>query len=481
MKQSLTYIALFVYLFLATWQADAQRGIQADVRIFEYQTPDDEQFAEIYVAVLISSLKSDSSQLKKGVDMTLIVKKDGQISQADKYTLSGEERSAKDFYHILRLGIQPASYEFQIELVDLVDSTNRTIRSFSREIQVPSSQVTISSLQLLGNVTTAEEFDPNAKNGLLMEPLKFQYLNSNYDRLRAYCEIYKTDQLALGKYLLRYDIIHHGPLRADTVLTRYKRRPASAADPVMIQELNDTTWASGKYELVIHALDFDQNILAQTSADFVVSNPNFNNSEFAEEDDISKSFAGELTDEELNYSLRALAPKVNSQDVGRLNEMILNGSRESRMAFLYRFWEYSAPIDPKHGYLEYMNVVRAIDNMYFDGLGRGFETDRGYIYLKYGQPDHQISIEDEPTAPPYEIWTYTEFPATKQNNVKFVFYNPASTSYELLHSNARGEINDPQWLLKLYRNSPEDVIGNPIDARQVRNNWNRRAEEYFNE
>ena len=254
--------------------------------------------------------------------MTLIVKEDGQIAQADKYTLAGPTSSTKDFYHILRVGVQPASYEFQIELVDLMDSLNQTTRVITRAFKLPTNQVAISSIQLLGNVTTAKESDPNSKNGLLMEPLKFQYLNSNYDRLRAYCEIYKTEQLDLGKYLLRYDVIHERPVGQDTVLSRYKRRSSVVVDPILVQELNDTSWTSGKYQLVIYALDFDQNILAQASTDFVISNPKSLTKELVDESDISMSFVGKISDDDLNYALRALAPKVHSQDVGRLNEMI---------------------------------------------------------------------------------------------------------------------------------------------------------------
>ena len=481
MIRNLAYIVLFGFLLLTCWSASGQRGIEADVRLFEYQTPDDEQFAELYIGILTSSLTSDSLTTNSGVDVTITIKKDGQISKADKYHLSGSKDATKDFYHIQRIGVQPGVYDIEVELTDRLDPTNRTSRLVTRTFEPLKNQVTISSIQLLGNVTSAEENNPNAKNGLVMEPLKFQYLNNNYDRFRAYVEVYKTDYIESGKYLVRYDLIHDGPLGADTVLTRYKRRIANAVDPILIQELTDTTWPSGKYQFVLHALDFDQQILSSASTGFVFSNPGAVKKEMVSEADLSRSFVGNINDEDLNYALRALAPKVHAQDVGRLNEMISSGSRESRMAFLYRFWEYYTPLDPELGYMEYMKVVGAIDNMYYDGLGHGFETDRGYIYLKYGQPDDLISIQDEPTAPPYEIWTYNDFPATKQNNVKFVFYNPASTTYELLHSNARGEVNDPQWLIKLYRNSPEDVIGNQIDSRSVKDNWNRRAAEYFNE
>ncbi len=481
------YIVLsFIFFSLSIFISDSngllgQSEVQADIRLFTFETPDEETFLELYIGVLSSSLSSQEDNQTKGVDVTLLVRSEDKITLVDKYRLTTSDTSNKDFYHIERIGMKPGTYDFQIELTDIADTANTLKKSIQETILPPHSTVAFSSVQLLGNVSKASEHDKKAKNGLIMEPLKFEFLNSNYDRLLVYCEIYRTARVTEGYYLLRYDLIHERNGIPDTVLTRYKRRTASEIDPFLLREKNDTAWASGKYKLTLHALDFDQRILGSAQVEFILSNPGARQYQPEHPGLLSSSFVNQLSDDEINYSLRSLTPKVNPQDVERLNNLINSDDRESQLSFLHGFWSLYSPLDPETGYNEYMKVVRAIDQMYFDGFGRGFETDRGYIYLKYGQPDHLISIEDEPTAPPYEIWTYTEFPATKQNNVKFVFYNPASTTYELLHSNARGEINEPRWLIKLYSGSPEDVIGNQIDARNVKDYWNRRAAEYFND
>ena len=132
-----------------------------------------------------------------------------------------------------------------------------------------------------------------------------------------------------------------------------------------------------------------------------------------------------------------------------------------------------------------MEVARAVDNQFNSGLGHGFESDRGFIFLKYGRPTNLISVSDEPDAAPYEIWFYDQFPFTNQSDVKFLFYNPsyADGQYQLLHSNARGEINDPGWQIKLYQNiDPRDIIGNDhLNASEVRDGNNRNAARYFND
>ncbi len=472
MKHILVVIA-FLYAFSIT----AQDQIQADVRLFTFDLLDGTHLVEVYVCVISASLLNIDNQDNISVDVKLIVRSGASITSADRYTLSQAKTANKDFYHIQRVQLNPGTYEFEVELTDGGDAERKLTKKLNLKLDEKGDDVSISSLQLLANVETDYGNNAMAKNGLLMEPLKFQYLSSNHKKFQAYAEVYNTDHQFDGDYIVKYDIIHESSDRTDTLLTRYKRRKSCSIDPYLISEVNDTNWASGKYIFSFAVMDFEQNIMAVERSTFVLSNPRSAESEGT----MSQSFVARLSDEDLNYALKAIAPKVNTLDIERLNNLISKGSRLSRESFLYRFWSLYSPINPEAMYLEYMEVAKAIDNMYYDGLGYGFETDRGYIYLKYGRPDEQISIENEPTAPPYEIWVYADFPSTRQNNVKFVFYNPAATTYELLHSNARGEINDPQWLMKLYRNSPQDFIGNTIDGREVQDNWGRRAAEIFAE
>jgi hypothetical protein len=137
--------------------------------------------------------------------------------------------------------------------------------------------------------------------------------------------------------------------------------------------------------------------------------------------------------------------------------------------------------DPQQAYVDYMEIANYADQVFKSGLGHGFETDRGMIYLRYGAPNDVVSVEDEPSAPPYEIWIYYAFPVTGQNNVKFLFYSPElANSYELLHSTCENEINNPAWEQILYRDAlSETSSGDLIDARPVADNFVRRAREYF--
>ena len=80
------------------------------------------------------------------------------------------------------------------------------------------------------------------------------------------------------------------------------------------------------------------------------------------------------------------------------------------------------------------------------------------------------------------IWIYNKIEKTNQSNAKLLFYNPdlAGSDFRLLHSTVRGERNNPRWEPELYKRAATEIIGNnTIDATRVRDNFHRRAREYF--
>ena len=185
---------------------------------------------------------------------------------------------------------------------------------------------------------------------------------------------------------------------------------------------------------------------------------------------------------ELRYSLKAIASNVDAGSVEVLNLVIKNRDVEAQRRYLYSFW---AGIDknPEEAYTRYMEVARAVDETYKSAFGYGFETERGRIFMKYGKPSNVITVENEPSAPPYEIWFYDKVPGDRpQSDVKFLFYNPslAGGNYQLLHSTCIGEVSNPAWEVELYRDSQSlDNLG--VDAVRAGPGINRRAREYFNE
>lgn len=80
---------------------------------------------------------------------------------------------------------------------------------------------------------------------------------------------------------------------------------------------------------------------------------------------------------------------------------------------------------------------------------KGYKSDRGYVFLKYGPPNEIEKFPFTQQYYPYEIWHY--YSTNNQYNVDFIFYSRdlVTNFYQLIHSTAKDELYDPRWKLKL--------------------------------
>jgi GWxTD domain-containing protein len=126
---------------------------------------------------------------------------------------------------------------------------------------------------------------------------------------------------------------------------------------------------------------------------------------------------------------------------------------QGKQRFLYRFWamrdedtttilnEFKAEFDDR---VEFANT-------YFSyGKNKdGWNTDRGRILLKYGNPTQIDRIPQSGTDRPYETWTYDEI----QGGVVFNFVDVMGYgNFILVNSNALGEIKNQRWFQDYVQN-----------------------------
>ena len=160
-----------------------------------------------------------------------------------------------------------------------------------------------------------------------------------------------------------------------------------------------------------------------------------------------------------------------------LSFVFLGANDEELMKqYLYNFWLTRNNTNPEKEWKEYKERVDITQDLYSTSIKRGYETDRGRVYLKYGKPNTISEMKNEPSSYPYEIWHY--YGTENRSNVKFIFYNPdiISNDYPLLHSTMQGEIYNTQWRVDLHKRT------NPIrdiDQTDPRNYTLDRTEEYF--
>lgn len=479
----------FVFFWMLAFSA---RALDASISYASFYSPSG-NYVEVYMHFAGKSVGFQplpDSSLQANVDVVILFKKNGEVFKFDKYRLkSPVATSPVDFVDSRRYALPNGDYELEVTVTDANNPENVSVYSTPLTIAFDEEKIGQSDIQLLASLRkyegTAE--NPMVKNGYLFEPLATQFYDRTAQTLLFYNEIYHSDKSFDGDFLVTYAI--EEVLDDDAskrIQVGYRRCTPTAICPVL-QQVDISNLPSGNYLLVVEVANRYKEVFSRKSVFFQRSNPFVKSTReeiAAKVNTLEDEFVGKLTDEELRYSLKAIAMLVDDHDGEVLNLILKENKREAMQLYLFSFWARENPANPEIAYDDYMHVARAVDLRFNNGFGYGFETDRGYIFMKYGAPNDVVTIEDEPSAPPYEIWTYNQFPATGQNNVKFLFYNPslAMNGYVLLHSTARGEINNPRWEVELYKDAPNEVSGSDfVSGTSMKDNIGRKARQLMSD
>ena len=481
--KNLTALLLFMGLSYSLLALDAS------VSYASFKSPS-QSYIEIYLHIAGRSVTFQpmtDSTYQAGVEVILLFKQGEEIVKFDKYTLNSPVASRPiDFIDLKRYGLEDGTYELVVAVKDIHRPENA--KEFKTEItfDYQGEGLQQSGLVLLASYQRSEDAtNAFVKSGIQMEPLPYNFYSRHASSLIFYNEVYNSDKAIGEDFMVSYSIEKLDNGEAEMIMIGHKRQKPKPIVPLLVQ-MDISQVPSGNYNLIVEVRNRAKELMSQKRIFFQRSNPFLDQElekvQLAANVNLKEEFVETLTPEELEYSLRAMTPKLPQGDVDLVNIMIRDDSINAQRLYLFSFWAKESPNNPEFAYQKYMEVARAIDQQFDSGFRHGFETDRGYIYLKYGQPDDMESRDQEPSAPPYEIWTYYEFPSTNQNNVKFVFYNPslAPGDYQLLHSTAFGELNNPQWQRDLYRAVPNEIQGSDyFGGSDVQDNFNRNAGRVF--
>ncbi|MFM2394036.1 MAG: hypothetical protein RLZZ546_2018 [Bacteroidota bacterium] len=470
----------FIFLLLSL----ALQGMNVSVNTYVFYAKDN-PFLDINLRILTSKLSfiQEEGLYKASADITILIKKQEDMSIAgwEKYKLNSiPQLEKKDFFDQKRFFLNPGNYLVSIFIADGQDSTN----SFGMDkwINIEKKNNFSFSDIVLANYIENRPDGPMVRNGVYMEPFTYDLVNESQQVLNFYTELYTLKNSE--NYLLSFSI-HEGLVVNDTskaIYTKYKKMNSAEVIPILNSiYLNELP--SGEYYLKIAVIDKSRNIIIEKNAFFI--NKNFA-ADIAAKRDYNKnyknSFAENLDSATCHYSLLALAPLLPTQHGKIMNDIMRKGSLETKRYFIYQYWKEEYPKAPEIAYNAYMKVAKAVDEKFYNSVGKGIQTDRGYIYLKYGKPNKVITIDDEANTPPYEIWYYDFIDRTTQSNVRFIFYSPLlSNEYDLLHSTCYGEKSNQQWEVILYKNSPNERknSSSSFDATTMQANFNRKARRLF--
>lgn len=423
-----------------------------------------------------------AGMLQARVEVVTIIEQDGAIKTFAKSKVLGPESAEPSFADLIHqefFDLVVGQYDLLVEFRDL-NSADTSVQRYRGPLIIapPPAGVSISNILLAERIEPALEGEV-AKYGYKVVPLLSDYYPTTISSLDLYAEVYGTEEAfgADSLYLLTYQLESYEKKTVHGSFRKNIRARAKPVEPVMAQ-FDISNLASGNYVLAIEVRDRSGTLIARRDQMIRRNHKVEFNYDLQSMDqlDLSNTFAGALMD------LDTLAEHINSMRpiADPLERKIIDDRRKDRdlelmRRFFYSFWS-NRSADPEAAWKDYREQVVKVNKLFGCRVQKGYENDRGLIYLKYGAPNSMMDRLHEMDSYPYTIWHY--YQAGRYRDKRFVFYQPAlgSDCFELLHSEVPGELNNPRWNQMLHsRNVPMQNV----DPQNVNSTSGDRAREFF--
>lgn len=475
---------LLLLLFTPSFRAQ----VDANFASSQYFAPGQSPYVEAYLKINASSLafkktKEGSFQAKMEITYAFF-DENNEVVTFDKFELLSPNYPHPDsakgsFFDKKMLAVDNGDYELEITIRDL----NKEAQTPSRARQIMSIHFTDDSASV-SDILFVADYNQNPKEGSIWEkngvdiiPYVYDYFPDRIKKLSFYTEFYRTGQTTgNAPFVARYAITNSKG-RLIPRFTAYKR-----CEPKTIQALlksfDISDLPSGNYYLAVDLLDSNQHVFASKSVNFV----QINRQAIAESSKSSTlynrfaDYVESMPFDSLSEYAKAMSPMASSEDQTWINanhEMLPEGELQK---LFVDYWLKENPKDPAEAWFAYKKKVDMVNNSFSTRQIKGYESDRGYIYLRYGEPNTIVQRENEPSNYPYHIWHYYDHP--RRSDARYIFYNPelATNEYRLLHSNIIGEVNNSRWKQELSRrNTPF----RDVDFEGERGNYGDWSDDMF--
>lgn len=241
---------------------------------------------------------------------------------------------------------------------------------------------------------------------------------------------------------------------------------------IFLHSIDIKNLPSGNYNLVLEVRDQNNETVVSNKVFFQRSNPlvQYNLADIASVD-ITNTFTNKISSiDTLREMLRCIAPIASETDRDYAYNLSKSEDTRTMRQFLFNFWQNRSYENPAFAWNKYEQEVIKVNAAYGTQTKKGYASDRGRVYLKYGPPNHIVEVYSEPAAYPYEIWHY--YALGNQRNKRFVFVTKdiVTNDFALIHSDAIGELTNYRWQLDVYKRTwdasnidetgPEDAFGN---------------------
>lgn len=466
------------------------KSLQARLSYCSFYSPEKGPYLETYLTVEGHSayfLETSTGIYQSSIEASLVFRVGDSIVYFDKFNLLSPEtsdtlNSVSNFTDLHRVSLPNGTYKMELMLKDRYQTDSKPY--FVRQevtIAYYSNVISISDIEFVSSYKPESRPSPLNKNGYEIVPYADNFFGQEQNSLKFYAEYYFTNAVLVDKdFLLSYQVVNyesHRIVEANSSFSRQKPKEVG----VLLSEFDITDLPSGNYNLTITIRDKDNNLLAMKECFFQRSKPltvASDNGQYAYQKlNVSNTFVAQITNADtLREYIRCIWPISSPhENTFALNQLEISDVKMMQQ-FFYDFWQRRNKQNPELAWLNYKQEVDKVNQSYSSGKKKGYLTERGRVYLRYGAPNQISQAYNEPSTYPYEIWQY--YTLGNQSNRKFVFYNPelSGNDFRLLHSDARGEIFEGQWMVILKRRTE---TFNDVDKDKARSTYGNQFENLF--
>ncbi len=421
-------------------------GLNIDYSRFRYS--ETEGYLEVYYAIYPSlvTLQADSGIYRGGVEVRTVIRNTATdsvlvfhralIPVAVKDTAIESLRRA--IVAKLDFVLPAGPYNLTVYGQEVRDPGRRDSGSVSFAIEPAGDSIRISDVDLCSNIVASDKKDdPFYKNTFEVIPNPSLFFGTAYAPVVfTYAELYNLPHDSVFAISARVVDARGTVLRERTRQRRFNVRNA-----VDVSTLNVTGIQSGKYHFIVALADTLGHEVARTEKPIFLYNPGVAAAPVSMTSARAAELAG-MTSDELEEEFREARYIATDEQVNLFDKLT---SAQGRREFLAKFWS-----DIESGRTGQTDVTRAsylariaTANQRYRVMSKsGWHSDRGRVYILYGEPDEIQRYPSQEDSKPYEVWHYYHI----ENGVEFDFVDRNGFGdYVLVNSTKRGELQDDSW------------------------------------
>ena len=443
-----------IFSLLFTTILNAQGLFQIQLDISRFSGDKDNAFVEIYYSFDVSKLSyvKTGNELRSDAIITFICKRssDDSVVASEQWrapftlndsTLLTETRIYTD---LISLFLKDDLYRITFKINDGTDFNKSDSVQFIYDVTTLSNKkVSLSDLELATTITSSTDNKNRFyKNSFEVKPNPSKIYGTHLPVIFYYVESYNLNLFPNSQYTTKTSIKNAFGKEVQ-FQEKLKRNIYNSSVDVGLLKINSLR--TGAYQLIFEINDSLKNNIASTYKKFFVYNSNLSLVDSTSTDTrsmLATEYAT-FTEDELNREFeiaKYIALKNEVDQFKKIKNII------PKINFLIDFWakrdlDLSTPENEFK--INYFQRVEKVNATYKTGFKEGWKTDRGRVWIVYGEPDEIERHNNEVDSKPYEIWFYNSL----QGGVRFFFGDRTGFSdYILLHSTHRDEMHDENWM-----------------------------------